>query len=158
VLGPVTRVITSPLARARSTAAAIAGDLPVEVDDRWIEVDYGEYEGRPVAEVPAEVWRQWRVDPDFRPSGGEALGEVARRVREACEELFAVDGAGARDPAGDVVVVSHVSPIKAAVAWALGVDQSVVWRLHLLTGSLTRVRWGPFGAVLHTYDAVPPGR
>ena len=152
VLGPVTRVITSPLARARSTAAAIAGDLPVEVDDRWIEVDYGEYEGRPVAEVPAEVWRRWRVDPDFAPSAGETLGEVARRVSGACEELFALDGAGARDPAGDVVVVSHVSPIKAAVAWALGAGVELTSHLQLGTGSVSRIGWGRWGPMLHTYN------
>jgi broad specificity phosphatase PhoE len=158
IVGPATRLVSSPLARARDTASALGLSLEVEIDPRWIEVDYGEHEGRPLSDVPAEIWRRWRSDITYRPAGGESLADVAERVGRACEELFATDGQGARDPAGDVVVVSHVSPIKAAVAWALGVDQSVVWRLHLLTGSLTRVGWGPFGAVLHTYDAVPPGR
>ena len=48
------------------------------------------------------------------------------RVGAACEELFAADGAGARRHDGDVVVVSHVSPIKAAVAWALGTVRPVL--------------------------------
>ena len=46
----------------------------------------------------------------------------------ACEELFESDGEGARAESA-VVVVSHVSPIKAAVAWALGSDDAVAWRL-----------------------------
>ena len=63
-------------------------------------------------------------------------------MREACEELLATEGAGARAGDGDVVVVSHVSPIKAAVAWALGSGDELAWRLHLSNGSITRVRVG----------------
>ena len=66
-------------------------------------------------------------------------------------ELFARPGSGARAD-GDVVVVSHVSPIKAAVAWALGAGDDVAWRLHLSTASLTRVAWGVDGPVLHSFN------
>jgi len=155
-LGPVSGFRSSPLRRARDTAGILAGDRPVEIDERWVEVDYGEYEGRPLTEVPAEVWRKWRSDPGFRPTGGETLFEVGVRVRDACGALFATNGAGARDPDQDVVVVSHVSPIKAAVAWALGADDGLAWRLHLSTASVTRIGWGPDGAVLHGFN-LPPG-
>ena len=43
--GPVGRLVSSPLGRARDTAEALGLALPVEVDERWIEVDYGELEG-----------------------------------------------------------------------------------------------------------------
>src|ERR1700722_3834696 len=95
-LSDVTRVISSPLSRARATAEALGTGLPVEIDDRWVEVDYGEFDGRPLGSVPAEVWTRWRSDPDYRPPGGETLTEAGARVRSACEELFAVDGEGAR--------------------------------------------------------------
>ena len=49
-VGPVDRVISSPLQRARQTAAAFAS--PVEIDDRWTELDYGIYDERPLADVP----------------------------------------------------------------------------------------------------------
>ncbi|HEY5025046.1 MAG TPA: histidine phosphatase family protein [Acidimicrobiales bacterium] len=157
-LGPVSRLVCSPLGRARLTAEALGLDLPVEVDDRWIEVDYGELEGRALAAVPPELWWRWRADPGFAPSGGESLAHVGARVRDACAELFAVAGQGARADA-DVVVVSHVSPIKAAVAWALGVGDAVVWRLYLATASITRIGWGADGPVLHRYnETVPPMR
>ncbi len=52
----------------------------------------------------------------------------------------------------DVVVVSHVSPIKAAVAWALGVDVSISWRTHLQPASITRVGIGRTGPVLRTFN------
>ncbi len=160
LLGPVARLVSSPLSRARDTALALGLGLPVEIDDRWIEVDYGEHEGRQLTDVPADVWTRWRSDPTFRPEGGETLAEVGQRVAAACEELFETDGAGARDRDAEVVVVSHVSPIKAAVAWAVGAGASLDFRLHLSTGSLTRIGWGTTGPVLHTYNAqpVPPVR
>jgi broad specificity phosphatase PhoE len=150
-LGPVSRLVCSPLGRARLTAEALGLDLPVEVDERWIEVDYGELEGRALASVPPELWSRWRADPGFAPPGGESLAQVGARVRDACGELFATDGHGARAEA-DVVVVSHVSPIKAAVAWALDAGDAVVWRLYLATASITRIGWGADGPVLHRYN------
>ena len=157
-MDPVRRLVSSPLGRARDTAAALRCAVPVEIDERWIEVDYGELEGRPLADVPAELWARWRADPAFAPPGGESLAAVGSRVRAACEELFADAGAGARhDGDGDVVVVSHVSPIKAAVAWALGAGDEVVWRLHLATASISRIGWGPAGPVLHGYNATVGG-
>ena len=156
--GPVHSLRTSPLRRARNTAAALDLGLPAEVDDRWIEVDYGEYECQPLRDVPADVWREWRRSPDFRPAGGETLAEVQARVSAACAELFAHDGAGARAATGDVVAVSHVTPIKAAVAWALGVGVELSWRLHLQTASVTRIGWGNDVAVLHGFNEVAPAR
>ena len=155
VLGPVRRIVTSPLGRARQTAAAFGDGAAVEIDERWIEVDYGEFDGTPLGTVPAEVWRRWRADPAYRPPGGESLAEVGRRVRAACEELFGADGEGARGDE-DVVVVSHVSPIKAAVAWALGAGDEVAWRLYLAPGSITRIAWGTDAPVLQRYNEVPP--
>jgi probable phosphoglycerate mutase len=153
---PVELVRTSPLSRARDTAALLGVEAPIVVDDRWIEVDYGEYECQPLREIPAEVWRHWRSDPGFRPAGGETLAEVDSRVAAACEELFATDGSGARSPHGDVVVVSHVTPIKAAVAWALGAGAGLSWRLHLNTASVTRIGWGNGTPVLHGYNEMAP--
>jgi broad specificity phosphatase PhoE len=151
LIGPAARLVTSPLARARDTAAALGLGLPVEVDERWVEVDYGALEGEALSAVPSEVWTRWRADPQHRPAGGESLADVGRRVRDACEELFALAGEGARAEA-DVVVVSHVSPIKAAVAWALGVGDGVAWRLYLATASVTRIAWGADAPVLHRYN------
>jgi broad specificity phosphatase PhoE len=158
VYGPVGEVRSSPLRRALDTAELLALGPPVSVDERWIEVDYGEFEGQPLGVIPAEVWQRWQRDRDFRPEGGETLAEVDRRIAAACEELFAVDGAGARRPDGDVVVVSHVSPIKAAVAWALG-TADLYWRLHLRTASVTRIGWNRDAPILHGFNevALAPG-
>lgn len=149
----VSRVISSPLSRAKKTAEALGLHAPIEIDERWTEVDYGAFDGEKLTDVPADVWRAWRADPGFRPPGGETLAELGVRVRDACEELFATDTEGARREE-HVVVVSHVSPIKAAVAWALGATDDLAWRLWLATASLTAIGWGADGPVLRRYNVV----
>jgi broad specificity phosphatase PhoE len=77
------RVVASPLLRTRETAAAFG--RPVDIDDRWIELDYGTFDGKAVVDVPADVWREWRADPHFVPAGGESLATLGIRVRaSAC--------------------------------------------------------------------------
>ena len=156
MVGPVARVIASPLSRAVDTALAFGAGQP-EIDERWIEMDYGDFDGMPFADVPGAVWRTWRADPSFEPpGGGESLNAVGERVAAACAELLAGAGTGEGGVGGaaeqDVVVVSHVSPIKAAVAWALGVDQSVAFRMRLDNASVTRIGPGP---TLHTFNLLP---
>lgn len=137
-------VVTSPLVRARETAACFGVD--VVVDDRWIELDYGEFDDTPIASVPAETWQQWRSDSSFTPPGGESLVDLGMRVRDACGELME------RAADEDVVVVSHVSPIKAAAAWALGVSDEVSWRMFLDVAAISRVRVTPAGASLVAWN------
>ena len=119
----------------------MGGGVAPEVDDRWIELDYGELDGRPLAEVPASTWASWRADVTWSPPGGESLAGLGERVRAACGDLVA----DARDR--DVVVVTHVSPIKAAVAWALGVGDEVAWRMWVGPASITRIGVGRRSAV-----------
>jgi broad specificity phosphatase PhoE len=132
----VGRIVCSPLARCRATAEIVSGlvGVPVEIDERWIELDYGELDGTPLAEVPPATWAAWHSDVSWAPPGGESHADLGKRVRAACDEL-AADPAGG----GDALVVSHVSPIKAAVAWALGVGDEVAWHLYLAPASITRI-------------------
>jgi broad specificity phosphatase PhoE len=147
-LAPPARVISSPLARARETAAAFAP--PVEVDERWVELDYGDLDGMHPGAVGPDVWARWRADPKFVPAGGESLHQLGTRVRDACQELAptAVDR--------DVVVVTHVSPIKAAVAWALGVGDEVAWRLFVADASVCKVAVRPEGPALVAFNHQHP--
>jgi broad specificity phosphatase PhoE len=145
-LGTVDRVISSPLQRARQTAAAFG--LPVEVDERWTELDYGIYDERPLGEVPADLWASWRGDAEFTPPEGESLASVGRRVRAACDDLVSA----ASD--ADVVVVSHVSPIKAAVAWALDADDRIAWRMFVAVASITRIGINDRGPILRSFNEV----
>ena len=137
-------VISSPLLRARETAAAIADD--VLIDERFIELDYGDWDGLALSEVDQQQWQQWRHDASFRPPNGETLVELDARVQPALDEL--VD----RARNATVVVVSHVSPIKSAVAWAMGVGPETSWRMHLERASMCRIAIGPRGPSLHSFN------
>jgi broad specificity phosphatase PhoE len=75
------RVIASPLTRAQQTAVRLGP--PVESDGRWIEMDYGEYEGLTWTDVPLDTEAAWRADSSWTPPRGESLLTVAKRVREA---------------------------------------------------------------------------
>lgn len=138
------RVISSPLRRTQETASAFG--RPVEVDERWIELDYGELDGTPLRDVPAEVWAAWQADPGLTPGGGESLLTLGERVRAACTDL--VDEAAH----SDVVVVTHVSPVKAALAWALGVGDEVSWRAYVAPASITRIATAGPRPSLHAFN------
>lgn len=146
VIGPVDLVVSSPLQRARQTAAAFGAE--VEVDDRWIELDYGAWDGVPNAEVGPEQWAAWRADVDFSPPGGESLRALGSRVRAACDDL------ARRAVRDDVVVVTHVSPIKAAFGWALGVGDEVSWRCFVAPGSIMRIGIGSAGPSLRSFNEI----
>ena len=149
-IAPVSRVIASPLQRAQQTAQAITQGLSqhieVETDPRWIELNYGDFDGQPVSSVSPEQWATWRTDEHFRPPHGETLAELSVRVHEAIDALLA-DSVSAH-----IVVVSHVSPIKAAVAWALGVGVEVSWRTALDRASMTTVRLDAKHPALKTFN------
>jgi alpha-ribazole phosphatase len=147
LIGDVDTVISSSLERARQTADYFGRD--VVVDDRWIELAYGEYEGVPAGEVPPEVWQSWRTNAMFATKGGENFGSLDARVRHACLDL------AARIYDEDIVVVSHVSPIKAAVAWALNTTMDIMFHCHLSQASLCRVSMGRFGPLLHSFNEQP---
>ena len=134
------RAVCSPLLRARQTAAGLG--LDATVDERWTELDYGAWDGRPLTAVTAADWAAWRADPTWSPPGGESLAQLGRRVRAALAEL------APQAAEEDVVVVTHVSPIKAAVAWALGVGDEVAWCIHLDPATVTRIAVRPTGTVL----------
>lgn len=146
VLPSEATIHSSPLTRARQTAEILARGREVRVDDRWIEVDYGDYDGMAVGSVPAEEWAKWRSDPHFRPPGGESLAQCGARVRAACADLSAAG------QTGDVVVVSHVSPIKAAVVWALGVGDEASWHMYLGLASICRVSITARGSSLYSFN------
>jgi len=62
---------------------------------------------------------------------------VTARVESFCRDRMVPDTR--------IVAVSHVSPIKAAVIWALGVDERVTLRMQLGLASITTIGSRPNG-------------
>lgn len=143
----VKAIVSSPLLRARQTAEAVAeacgGGVPLAVDQRLVEIDWGTWEGRPAGSLAVADVDRWRADEGTAPEG-ESLDSLSRRVESFCVEALEDDGL--------VVAVSHVSPIKAAAAWALGVDGTVAWRMFLGLASITRVGRGRTSPVLLSFN------
>ncbi|MFC4853919.1 bifunctional RNase H/acid phosphatase [Actinophytocola glycyrrhizae] len=133
-------VVSSPLARARQTAAVIADH--VEVHDGLIETDFGEWERLTFAEAATrdpELHGRWIRDPSVAPPAGESFDAVLTRVRETRDDLL-------RRYAGEtIVVVSHVTPIKSLLRLGLDSGPSLLFRLHLDLASLSVVEWYPDG-------------
>ena len=137
LLHDAARVVTSPLGRARDTAAALgpAGDRRLPVDrDRLRHLRRGGAR-RGVGPVP----RLGTMTSPSSPKGASRWPPSGSGCAQACEDLW--PEASQRD----VVVVTHVSPIKAAVAWALGVGDEICWRMFVDVASVTCI--GPGGPV-----------
>ena len=71
----------------RARRASRRAATPVEVDDRWIELDYGELDGVPAGRRAApRRGRRGGPIPTWAPPGGESLAALGVRVRAACAE------------------------------------------------------------------------
>jgi ribonuclease H / adenosylcobalamin/alpha-ribazole phosphatase len=145
-------IVTSPLLRAVQTAqevAAVTGAAMV-TDDGFRETDFGAWEGLTFAEVqerwPAEL-TAWLADPEVAPPAGESLTDVSTRVTAALHRVLA-DRAGQQ-----VLIVSHVTPIKTLVAAALLAPPAALFRMHLGVAALSEIDWYPDGpAVLRSFN------
>jgi broad specificity phosphatase PhoE len=110
----IAAIWTSPLRRARDTAAVVGAALglePVVLDD-LIESDRGDWEGRTVADLaredPAGHAAFVAGAPDFAFPGGESLAAQRERTRAALARV-----AAGPQPA---LVVAHAGTIRAALA------------------------------------------
>ncbi|MCJ7858539.1 histidine phosphatase family protein [Corynebacterium kalidii] len=133
------RIISSPLTRTRQTAEAAAGSLGLDVDtdENLIETDFGRWEGLTFDEVHRrwpEEHAAWVGDTTVPTLGGESMSQVEDRCSALVEDL-----AGA----GTVLVVSHVSPIKAILRAALQVPSAMYSTLHLDLAGLSVVEFYP---------------
>jgi probable phosphoglycerate mutase len=124
-----TRVLVSPLSRARETAELAGLRGPVEVCDDLVEWDYGEYEGRTAEQVRAgrPGWSLWE---DGVP-GGETLEELGRRADRVVARL--------RQLEGDVAVVAHGHVLRVLAARWVGLEPAAGRLLALETAHLGRL-------------------
>lgn len=112
------RALTSPLQRCRQTAAALG--LAAEIEPALIEMNWGAYEGRRLAELRAAGGDGFAAAEarglDFQPPGGESPRQVQARLAPLLARL-AADGES-------VVAVTHRGVIRALHAAARGWDMT----------------------------------
>jgi probable phosphoglycerate mutase len=156
LLGGVREVWTSPLQRARATAALALPDLTATVKDAFIEVDYGSLDGQPLTVVSEHQWRMFEHDHNTAFGDGESLASVDQRVHAELDALLADRESLLHDSHNHLAIVSHMSPIKSAVTWAMGVSGSVAWRMNLSNASITTIATRTVTPMLVNYNVVPP--
>lgn len=132
-------VYTSPLERARETAAATAaaaGLDPIE-EPGLLECDFGEWTGESLAALNRrKEWRTVLSSPStFRFPDGESLAEVQARVVSTLDRLRAAH------PGAVVACFSHADPIRAALTFAMGAHLDSFHRISVSPGSISAVRF-----------------
>lgn len=136
----LTAIVSSPLERCRATVEplSLARRLPVTVDDRLTEVDYGQWTGRSLDELRKEpAWRTVQDQPSAMVfPGGERLAAVSARAVAAARELGAADDAA-------VLLCSHGDVLGAIVADALGLHLDLFQRIILTPSSVSVIRYTP---------------
>jgi broad specificity phosphatase PhoE len=129
---------TSPLSRARDTAAVICRHHRLEVQDHpgLTDINYGSWQGLPLSEVKvifADLYRQWESAPQtVRFPGGETLDEVKSRAWAAVEEV------ADRHPGQVVLLSAHRAVNKVLIASFIGLDNSHFWRIGQDTTAVNR--------------------
>lgn len=141
-LPPDVLIVTSPARRARETAVVIAAaagvdETEVQVDERWLEVDFGIAEGRSFDEVaalaPEVADALARGETVIDWPGGETAAAFGARVEAAWSEL--------RARAVPALVVSHAGPLRHALAIARSMPPGAVELLE--PASAVRVEVAP---------------
>jgi broad specificity phosphatase PhoE len=116
----VSALRSSPLERARSTAQAIAEAIGVaiEIEDRFLDIDYGPWAGTPCDSFSAaerEEFRRWHRNPEVPLAGAEDPAEGQRRA-------LAGLAAAAEAHQGCIAIVTHDAILQLLLCAVLGID------------------------------------
>lgn len=109
-------VVSSPLARAATTARLLFPEREIAIDARLIEMSFGDWEGKSLAELRGEpgsdAASRERMGLDFQPPNGESPREVQARIKPLLAE-FAATGR-------PTVIVAHKAVLRALLSLATG--------------------------------------
>lgn len=134
-------VISSPLTRARQTAATLAAEVSTHAD--LSELDQGALEGLDGATAfarHADFFQAWQADPlAVACPGGESVAACFARARRA------VDALARANVEGPIAIVSHQVVIGSLLAWSHG-DSPGAWRRYAVpNASVSWVAWSEGG-------------
>jgi broad specificity phosphatase PhoE len=155
LLTRVQEVWTSPLQRARTTAALAIPGVEAVVKESFIEVDYGSMDGQSLSVVSDEQWRVFEHEHNTAFGDGESLASVDQRVHAELDQLLLDETSLLHSSTSDLAIVTHMSPVKSAVAWALGVPGSAAWRMNLRNASITTLATRRSTPMLFNYNVTP---
>ena len=120
------RVVSSPLQRCASFAAALSPDF--QIDARLTELDFGAWEMQAWDDIPRAQIDAWTADPlGFSAHGGVSVAQMQVRVRQALADL---DG-------HDCVWVTHAGVMKLVLAELLALPQDEWLSLRFAHAEIT---------------------
>jgi broad specificity phosphatase PhoE len=139
------RVLVSPLQRAVETCGLAGYGDVAQVDDRVVEIDYGDYEGRTTEDIRADApgWSVW----DTGAPGGESLDGVAARADAVIAELRAAHG--------DAAVFAHGHFLRLLAARWIGLGPEGGALLALSTGSVSTLGYERERPVIQQWNRQP---
>jgi probable phosphomutase (TIGR03848 family) len=152
VLPRIDAIYSSPLERARETAAAIARvrGLAVRIERGLLEGDIGAWTGSSIKRLARRP--EWAVvqrhPAGFRFPGGESFVEMQARVDAAVRRLVA------RHPGRTIVAVSHADPIRVLLAHVLGAPLDLFQRIMIAPASVSAVVFRHDGTSVLTVNAM----
>ena len=130
---PIVAIASSPLERARETAAPIAErhGLAIAIDPDLNEIDFGDWTGLAFEALHADgTWRRFNAFRSATPiPGGETMLAAQARALAAVLRLRSAY------PTGEVAVVSHGDVIKAVLAHFLATPLDLMRRIEISPAS-----------------------
>lgn len=134
--------ITSPLSRARETAeiaAAFNKTLGIIDNSAFIDICFGDWEGKALAEIKTgypDLYRTWVEHPEkIVFPGGENLESAANRSEKGIREIIDAN------PNGNFIIVSHRAVNKALLCRLLGMGMEGFWKLRQDTACLNEIHF-----------------
>jgi probable phosphomutase (TIGR03848 family) len=151
-LKKVAAIYSSPIERARETAAPIARarHLALRIERGLMEADVGEWTGKSLNRLRLRPeWRTVQHHPGgFRFPGGESFTELQARIVSTLSRL-------AEQHRGQTIVaVSHADPIKLAVTHAMGTHVDLFQRVAIGLCSVSAVVYRPEGPLVLTVNSM----
>lgn len=137
---PWEHIVSSPLLRCRAFAEVLSQrlGLPLEIDPRWQELDFGDWEGRSAEELgvtdPQRIRKFWSDPIAHPPPGGESLAAFGGRVMDAWNDLLA------RHAGRHLLVVGHAGVIRMVLRHVLDMPLERLFRIHVPNAAITRVQ------------------
>ena len=138
--GPWDVLVSSPMQRCVTVARSAADErgLPLRIEERFTEYDFGSWSGRELDALWTEAGddlARFLADPEaVTPPGGETARDFRARVRSGWHELLT------RDAGRRVLLIAHGGVLRQIVADALGVPFSIHAALEWPNAALSRLR------------------
>jgi probable phosphoglycerate mutase len=135
---PIDKVYVSPVIRAIETAKIVCDTLGMdyEVDDRLYEIELGKLVGMNYEEVTTKYGDLFmrfytEKDPVLDRFGVEPFASVKQRVKSFLDHILQ------RHQESNILTITHLDPIKAALATLLDLKPESLYRWHIRNASFT---------------------